>query len=113
MVKWRPHPYFAITATLLAAIAVYGLWQCTHFYLPRLLGQPYPATATIFGDFDYYFEAASRFLHDPASLYDRGQMMAFMGYVYPPIGNLFFIPFVSLGKGPGFVAFSATSVAWG
>jgi hypothetical protein len=97
----------------LGLLALYGLVQAAGFHLPAVLDLPRPARATTFGDFDYFFAAAERFLHDPASLYDRKEVLAFMGYVYPPVGVLFFVPFALLGKKLGFVAFLLVSVGCG
>lgn len=102
-----------VLAVLLAVLWSYELLQVWRLYSPTVLTGDHAGRMTTFGDLDYYTEAARRFLRDPASLYDRPSMLAFVGYIYPPVGILFFVPVALLGPTAGFLAFIAVSVCSG
>lgn len=78
-----------------------------------LLAEQMSLAGYISGDFRIFHRAVGRFLADPALLYAAAPGVVpeaartLQGYIYPPPGVLFLLPFGALPLGAGFALFSA------
>ena len=61
-------------------------------------------------DFAIYYAAAERVLSRPATLYDFEETLNFVGYTYPPLSVLLFIPFTLFDYYTAYILFQFVNV---
>jgi hypothetical protein len=61
-------------------------------------------------DFSIYYFGAERFLNHAATLYQFDQTLDLVGYTYPPLSILLFLPFALIDYYPAYILFQLVSV---
>ena len=90
---WKRYPFIGLLAALsVLLIPAMTAWTTARVYLPVATGEMWFVT-----DFSFYYEGAERFLQNPLDLYPNA-----IGYMYPPLSVLLFLPLVVLPMPPSF-----------
>ncbi len=101
----RPLNNFYLGVGLLAALFLIG--ECYSILVTNVI--PYFTTgATVAGihsDFQFYYEAAFRFIKNQEALYLDLSRDSFWGYLYPPPSIFLFLPFTYLDIGAAYALF--------